>query len=64
MILDESAEGRSIRGYDELFISGSNELRLGGSQVALREVAVHFITIVIRVVCVAVLIYPNCQGDE
>lgn len=54
MILDQATQWRPIRRHYELLIGRCDEMRLRHGQIALWEVAVHFVTIIVCIVGVAV----------
>mmetsp|Transcript_26267 Transcript_26267/g.72152 ORF Transcript_26267/g.72152 Transcript_26267/m.72152 type:complete len:642 (-) Transcript_26267:797-2722(-) len=54
VVLDQSSQGCSVRRSDELQIGFGNVFRLGSTQIALWEMTIHFVTIVIGIVCVTI----------
>lgn len=56
VVLDEAPERTAISWHDELLVGRSDDVGLGSGEVTLWEVAIHFVTVVISVVGVAVYI--------
>tara|TARA_B110000305_G_scaffold235873_1_gene296286 strand:+ start:18 stop:698 length:681 start_codon:yes stop_codon:yes gene_type:complete len=56
MILDQAAKGRAIGWDDVLEVVRGDKLSLSTSQISLRKVAIHLITVIVSIVRVAVCV--------